>query len=50
MDAIVAMPPRCLMEQGQGLSTAAAFACFTVAAAKLALVFRETKTAGQLRH
>ena len=37
------MPPRSLMEQGQGLSTAAAFACFTVAAAKLGLVFRETK-------
>ena len=43
MDAVAAMQPHSLMDQGQGFSTAAAFACFTVAAAKLGLVFRKIK-------
>jgi hypothetical protein len=43
MDAVAAMQPHSLMDQGQGLSTAAAFACLTVAAAKLGLVFRKIK-------
>ena len=42
MDAVVAMQPHSLMDQGQGLSTAAAFACLTVIA-QLGLVFREIK-------